>query len=415
LIALVVAACLAVAGPAGAAAAAPVRLVWHVETGVGETLDSREADEPFNPASVVKVATTLWALERLGAEYRFKTRFRARGSLDAETGTLAGDLLVEGGGDPDFHVENGWLVARALNAAGVSAVRGRLVTDDAFWLGWEGGSEGRATDAALRRTTMASRLAGVLDPARRDRRTRRLIDAFLARSGIEGEPRLTVGGGDLDGVEGAPAHPLLVHRSNPLRMLLKRFNAYSNNDIERLEEVLGPPEALAGHLRERWGAAGEGLQLASLSGLGSNRMTPRQVVRLLRDLRDACHRFGLTLADLLPSAGCDEGTLESFPGLAGLPPGALVAKTGTLVRTDGGVAVLAGLVHTAQGERFFCVAAPGAGRRLVEARADEGRWLLDLVARHGGAGAGSCGAPVGHSTDAVELLPPPPVEHRGGV
>jgi len=38
-----------------------VDLVWHVEALDGTILDSkRAADEPINPASVVKVGTTLW-------------------------------------------------------------------------------------------------------------------------------------------------------------------------------------------------------------------------------------------------------------------------------------------------------------------------------------------------------------------
>ena len=70
-------------------------------------------------------------------------------------------------------------------------------------------------------------------------------------------------------------------------MILKRFNAYSNNDIERLGDPLGSPAELAGFLVERWGA--EGLPepyFATLSGLGKNRMTPRQVVGLLLDLSE---------------------------------------------------------------------------------------------------------------------------------
>ena len=42
------------------------RLLFHAETLEGAVLESRGADTPFNPASLIKVGTSLWALERLG-------------------------------------------------------------------------------------------------------------------------------------------------------------------------------------------------------------------------------------------------------------------------------------------------------------------------------------------------------------
>ena len=113
----------------------------------------------MNPASVIKVATTLWALERLGPEHRFTTRFAVRGgAIDRKSGVLAGDLLVRGGGDPDFHLENAFLVARALNELGLREVQGGLLIDDSFWIGWEGGSEKRLRDARARTLLMGARL-----------------------------------------------------------------------------------------------------------------------------------------------------------------------------------------------------------------------------------------------------------------
>ena len=80
-----------------------------------------------------------------------------------------------------------------------------------------------------------------------------------------------------------------------------------------------------------------------------------------------------------------------------------MAKTGTLMQTDGGVAVLAGVAHTARGSMFFCVVAPGSGRRLAQAREAQQRWLLDLIARHGGPQPRECGAAVGYSDDDASV------------
>jgi D-alanyl-D-alanine carboxypeptidase len=105
---------------------------------------------------------------------------------------------------------------------------------------------------------------------------------------------------------------------------------------------------------------------------------------------------------VLPSNGCDPGTLKHFPQLSSAAAATLVAKTGTLTRTDGGVAVLAGVLRTTAGERFFSVAAPRSGKRLTRARNAEEQWVLELLQRHGGARPGECGDGVGYSDeDAV--------------
>jgi len=39
-----------------------VQLVWQVETLDGKVLNDKSGETPINPASVVKVATSLWAL-----------------------------------------------------------------------------------------------------------------------------------------------------------------------------------------------------------------------------------------------------------------------------------------------------------------------------------------------------------------
>lgn len=375
----------------------------------GKPVDGQGADSTINPASVTKLATSLWALERLGPDHRFETRFASAGELDLSSGVLNGDLLVLGSGDPDFHVENAYLVARALNQAGLKTVRGRLLLNDAFWIGWEGGSERRETDREQRIALMASRLRDAIDPALWSRDTRRYLGEFVARREIEGQAPRVVVQGSVGAHAGRGSHPVLLrHRSGPLRATLKRFNAYSNNDIERLGARLGTGTELAEFLAARWELPPATLKFESLSGLGKNRMTPRLVVRLLEDLGQTLRELDLRLEDVLPAVGCDPGTLTHFPRLSEKLAGALVAKTGTLVKTDGGVAVLAGVAHTARGPLLFCVAAPGSGRRLVQARDAQERWLLDLIGRHGGPRPHDCGAAVGYSDDGAQVLPGDP-------
>lgn len=378
-------------------------LFWHVEALDGTVVESQQGDVAVNPASVVKVATSLWALELLGPEHRFETRFYARGRIDQARRTLVGDLVVLGSGDPDFESENAFLTASALNALGVERVSGALIVNHRFWIGSENGSEGRNADADRRGTLMAGRLRQALNPRRWDRSVRAAWRQFCVRRALApaAPPKVeVVGGVGIDG-EGNPGELLLVHRSQPLGEILRRFNCYSNNDIERVGESLGPVESLAELTATRCGVSRDEVQLETASGLGVNRLTPRLIVRLLREFRRTAERVGSRIEALLPVVGCDPGTVSRFfPHLANGPNAAsVVGKTGTLTFTDGGVAVLAGFVKTGQGELVFCVALTNAHGRLRRGRQIEEAWLSELLASHGGGQPYVC-APLLSSPDA---------------
>src|SRR5271166_64466 len=65
----------------------------------GRVLYERNQERLFTPASNMKLFTTALALMKLGPQYRFKTQIGADAAIDAD-GTLAGDLVLVGGGDP---------------------------------------------------------------------------------------------------------------------------------------------------------------------------------------------------------------------------------------------------------------------------------------------------------------------------
>jgi D-alanyl-D-alanine carboxypeptidase len=251
---------------------------------------------------------------------------------------------------------------------------------------------------------MATRLRDALDPNRWSRYNRQTYARFRARSGLDRvPPRIAVRGAPDVLVSREGLRPFVVHRSKPLTATLKRMNSYSNNDIERFGEFVGGPEVLASDLQL---LLGEGVQVETLSGLGTNRMTPRQIVQLFAVLQRTCERLGLRIEDVLPTAGCDPGTLEHFPRLArGAAAGSVVAKTGTLTTTDGGIAVLAGIARAAAGDLLFAVAQPRAGRAVTQARTAEESWILERVAQHGGPRPAPCGAPVVFSDDRAEVEP----------
>lgn len=111
-----------------------------------ETLYSLNAAQFLVPASTQKILTTAIAAERLGWDYRFTTRVLTTGTLGND-GTLSGDLIVVGSGDPTInprHPER-WRVfdewGAALKARGVRIINGSLIGDDNAFAepGWGAG------------------------------------------------------------------------------------------------------------------------------------------------------------------------------------------------------------------------------------------------------------------------------------
>ncbi|MBS3803057.1 MAG: D-alanyl-D-alanine carboxypeptidase/D-alanyl-D-alanine-endopeptidase [Oleiphilaceae bacterium] len=89
------------------------------------------ADIPMNPGSIMKVLTTYAALEILGPDYHWETRFFTDGQLVGNT--LDGNLYVEFSGDPKLTIERLWTVIGELRGMGVSAITGDLVLDGHYF------------------------------------------------------------------------------------------------------------------------------------------------------------------------------------------------------------------------------------------------------------------------------------------
>ena len=419
--ALLAATALALAGPAGAAQAYSVPLIWHVETDDGKAVDSHEPDKPVNPASVVKLVTSLRAIETLGPDHRFSTTF---GVVEAANGGgAAKGIVVSGGSDPDFHMENAVLVAHELAAAGIRTVEGDLHVGATFWMGWERGTAGRETDPVKRRLDMGRRLVAAWTPEKWTSEERQTWKELAARKGWDETRPPSVRISGTVRAEMPPAwKPVVEHRSEPLVVALRRFNVFSNNDIERLDASLGPASSASAFLEKKWGPDGRRTSFATSSGLNGNRMTPRLVVRMLRDLRAALAAGGHVPADIMPVLGCGHSTLyELFPRLrtAGDANG-LVGKTGTLNLQDGGVSALAGFIpqppaqateqaaatapaNTGPGLMFF-VAAPGAGHELPKARGAEEDWVRKVLLRAGRLPPVTCPKPVPSSSDEAVVV-----------
>jgi D-alanyl-D-alanine carboxypeptidase/D-alanyl-D-alanine-endopeptidase (penicillin-binding protein 4) len=97
----------------------------------GETVLEWHGDEPRNPASTIKLLTTLVALDVLGPAYRWRTDVYAAGELKG--GRLDGDLVLKGYGDPFLVTERVWQLLRDIRHAGVREISGDLLIDDSWF------------------------------------------------------------------------------------------------------------------------------------------------------------------------------------------------------------------------------------------------------------------------------------------
>jgi D-alanyl-D-alanine carboxypeptidase/D-alanyl-D-alanine-endopeptidase (penicillin-binding protein 4) len=91
------------------------------------TVISHLADRPMQPASTMKLVSTLIGLETLGPVFRGRTELRTAGELQGET--LKGDLVLRGGADADFSSEALETMLRSLRNQGIRKIQGHLVVD----------------------------------------------------------------------------------------------------------------------------------------------------------------------------------------------------------------------------------------------------------------------------------------------
>ncbi len=97
------------------------------ELGAATPLLAWNADKPMNPASTMKLLTTLAALEALGPAYTWRTEVYADGPLRGNV--LEGNLVLKGSGDPKLDLEKLWLLMKMLRGRGLREIRGDLVAD----------------------------------------------------------------------------------------------------------------------------------------------------------------------------------------------------------------------------------------------------------------------------------------------
>lgn len=116
---------------------------WGIQVldpATGEVLVEVNPDKTFLPASVLKLLTTSAALEKLGPDFRFRTGIYTNGFIEPG-GTLSGDLILVGRGDPHLTDDEGTAsggsaladLAEKIRQAGIREIQGDLIGDESYF------------------------------------------------------------------------------------------------------------------------------------------------------------------------------------------------------------------------------------------------------------------------------------------
>jgi serine-type D-Ala-D-Ala carboxypeptidase/endopeptidase (penicillin-binding protein 4) len=107
----------------------------------GEMIFEHNSSKSLSQASVMKLITTAAALELLGPDHIFTTTIGYTGKIRKGSGTLDGNILIKGGGDPSLGSDKfpgcyekfmeKWV--SEIQKLGIKKIRGRVIADDSYF------------------------------------------------------------------------------------------------------------------------------------------------------------------------------------------------------------------------------------------------------------------------------------------
>ena len=337
--------------------------VWSVTVlnSDGDLLGQINGAVPRIPASNQKLISTAFALDRLGPDFRLKTRLTQRPD---------GSMELNGQGDPDLGIAG--LQRFVLAALRQGGARGNSVADvklmvreeprSNWWPSdWHPADRGYAYGAPITRLALTSNAVGgaVSDPYSRLQRL--FQQEALRRGGTVQIQRGQPVGETLSAVQ---QNTVVLHEesSAPMHALLSLANTESHNFtaevLMRQASGLWDVRA-ASRATERWmfeqGLPIQGLRVADGSGLSrNNRVSSNTIAALL--MRMDQHPFSAYYQASMAIAG-QRGTLRNLYRGSVLD-GRFRGKTGTI----SGVRSISGYLQTADGPRYVSMISNGSGR-----------------------------------------------------
>ncbi len=337
--------------------------VWSVTVlnSDGDVLGDVNGSVPRIPASNQKLISTAYALDRLGPDFRLKTRLIQRPD---------GSLALNGQGDPDLGIaglqrfvlaalrQGG---ARGNSVAGVKLMVREEPRSNWWPSDWHPADRGYAYGAPITRLALTSNAVGgaVSDPYSR---LQRLFQQEALRRG--GTVKIQRGQPVAETLSAVQQNTVVLHEesSAPMHALLSLANTESHNFtaevLMRQASGLWDVRA-ASRATERWmfeqGLPIQGLRVADGSGLSrNNRVTSNTIAALL--MRMDQHPFSAYYQASMAIAG-QRGTLRNLYRGSVLD-GRFRGKTGTI----SGVRSISGYLQTVDGPRYVSMISNGSVR-----------------------------------------------------
>jgi len=337
--------------------------VWSVTVlnSDGDVLGTINGAVPRIPASNQKLISTAYALDRLGPDFRLKTRLIQRPD---------GSMELNGQGDPDLGIaglqrfvlaalrQGG---ARGNSVAGVKLMVREEPRSNWWPSDWHPADRGYAYGAPITRLALTSNAVGgaVSDPYSR---LQRLFQQEALRRG--GTVQIQRGQPVAETLSAVQQNTVVLHEesSAPMHALLSLANTESHNFtaevLMRQASGLWDVRA-ASRATERWmfeqGLPVQGLRVADGSGLSrNNRVTSNTIAALL--MRMDQHPFSAYYQASMAIAG-QRGTLRNLYRGSVLD-GRFRGKTGTI----SGVRSISGYLQTVDGPRYVSMISNGSAR-----------------------------------------------------
>ena len=337
--------------------------VWSVTVlnSDGDVLGTINGAVPRIPASNQKLISTAYALDRLGPDFRLKTRLIQRPD---------GSMELNGQGDPDLGIaglqrfvlaalrQGG---ARGNSVAGVKLMVREEPRSNWWPSDWHPADRGYAYGAPITRLALTSNAVGgaVSDPYSR---LQRLFQQEALRRG--GTVQIQRGQPVAETLSAVQQNTVVLHEesSAPMHALLSLANTESHNFTA--EVLMRQASGLwdvrsASRATERWmfeqGLPVKGLRVADGSGLSrNNRVTSNTIAALL--MRMDQHPFSAYYQASMAIAG-QRGTLRNLYRGSVLD-GRFRGKTGTI----SGVRSISGYLQTVDGPRYVSMISNGSVR-----------------------------------------------------
>ena len=314
---------------------------YVVDLGTGRVLYRRNAERTLAPASNEKLLTTSAALVRLGPATTLDTIVRpAPDAVLQPDGTLEGDLILVGAGDPTLNDVALRDLITQLRAAGIRRITGAVVGDESLFDDLRGSYDSRwRYDSDLGGELGALTWGhGAFDSRGPAYYAASRLRYLLKKASVRVTRKVAV-----SPTSTITTPTLAIHSSAPVSDLISFTNHPSDNFYaETLLKLLGARAGTGGSttagitaVQEFLGQLGVKATIRDGSGLSrADRVSPHQIARLLAAMagRPEADAFRTSLA-----APGEWGTLQHRM-TRGPARGNCRAKTGTLI----GVSALSG-------------------------------------------------------------------------